>query len=192
MEGKFLCLTLSFKVYTLVLCPCIQLNGTIDKIQSISQQIVSKLNQDCQCGITTAYITAAQLSCDPKEIAHAIYRAQLSSTQNINSTDLASALQQWISSGSASITVDHVQLNLEMSCNAVIDSFSDPVCSAPVPTTERAPVISSAGQVTNGSSSGVTTALISVIIIAVILISVVILAFVIYQRVTSSGKYNLR
>lgn len=182
---------------TIPICPYFfylsQLNGTVNKVQSVSQQIASKLNQDCRCEITTAYITAAQLSCDPQEVTHVIYRARLSSTPDVNSDNLANVLQQWISGGSASIVVDLVQLNLYPTCTVVIESYSDPVCYIPTLTTES-PDVSDIGEIMNNNTgnNSTTNALIAVVITAVILIAVIIMAFVIYQRIISSGKYNLR
>lgn len=168
-----------------------QLSDTRDKIESTSQQVASKLNRDCQCMLSAAYITAAQLSCDPKATTHVIYRARLSSTPDTSSTDLVRLLQEWVTSGRASVTLEFVQLTLEPSCIVRIESLSDPICPAPTTTSE---VPGTSTVVAVESTSNLTVyiiATLAVVAFAMILIVVVICAFMIYQR-RFSGRYNTR
>lgn len=93
----------------------------------MTQEIASRINRDCQCMLDAAYITEYRFSCDPQEGGHVIYRAQLSSTPSTNSTDLIRLLQQWVTSGSASVTLDRI---LDPTCSVMINSFDDPICPA--------------------------------------------------------------
>ena len=48
---------------------------------------------------------------------------------------MISLLLKWITSGTASLTIQHVDLDIDLACDVHIDSFSAPVCSKPPPTT---------------------------------------------------------
>lgn len=161
------------------------MSDTLGKIQSTSQQIALKIKRDCQCTIDAAYITSGRLACDPQETTHVIYRARLSSTPDVSNTGLISFVQQWISGGSASVTLEHVQLNADASCTVVIDSFDDPICPAPAVISEP-PNLPTAN--INNLYIIVTLA---VVIFAIVLIAAVVCGIVIYQR-KFSRKYGFR
>ena len=95
------------------------------------------MNQDCQCAFDAAYITSALLTCDPQGTPHAIFRARLSSFARVNSEDLILLLEDWVSTGSASIVLEFIQLNLDPACSVMIDSFDDPVCISPAVTLDQ-------------------------------------------------------
>ena len=84
--------------------------------------------------VNAAYITAAHLSCDNQEI---IYRARLSSTPVTTDTDLVDFLQEWVSSGSASVIVEQITLELDAMCPVKISSFNDPICPGPTTVKEE-------------------------------------------------------
>ncbi len=166
----------------------IQASDTLGKIQSISQQIVSKLNRDCQCVIDAAYITAAQLSCDPQGTTHVIYRARLSSIPRVSSTDLISLLEEWVTSGSASVTLEFIQLSLDPACGVMITSFSDPLCPAVTleqPNTPTVTVVES-----STTTVYIIAGLAAVILAGVILIVVCACAVLIYR--SKFSKYSVR
>lgn len=164
-----------------------QLRDTLEKIQSTSQQIASKLKRDCQCVIESAYITAAQFSCD-QETTHVIYRARISSTPDVSNVDLLGLLQEWVTSGSASVTLDHIHLDVDASCTVIIDSLSDPLCPFSATTPELLNPATVA--VEESSDNLILYVTPAVVLFAMIVIVVFICAFMIYQRRFSS--YNLR
>ena len=51
----------------------LQFENTFVKVDSILEQVAKKLNRDYQCSLSPAYLTAAQLSCDPKEKSNNIF-----------------------------------------------------------------------------------------------------------------------
>lgn len=151
------------------------------KIQSTSEQIVSQLKHQCQCMLDTTYITAAQFSCDPQETSSIIYRARLSSTLDTSNTELSSFLENWVTSGAASVTLEHIQLDLRPSCATIISNLNDPIC--PLPSTTGTPPNTQIADVARETSTfnlyifiGAGLAFIFVMLIAVIC------AFVIYHR----------
>ena len=164
----------------------VQLSDTAEKIQSTSEQIVSKLKRDCQCMLDATYITAARLSCDSKDTSKIIYRARLSSTPDANNTELSGILKGWVTSGTASVTLEHIQLNLDSSCALIINTLDDPIC----------PIISTTEYPNTTSIVGITDTNTMYIYIGAILGSVVVMfiavvcAFVIYHR--RCAKYNVR
>lgn len=108
----------------------------LDKANTAALEMTSKLVKECQCALSISYFTEGYFSCDSKEISHVIYRAKLSSTVDTSSSKFIELLQGWVSSGTSSLTLDHLQLYLDPSCEVEINSFSDPLCSYEIPTTE--------------------------------------------------------
>lgn len=57
------------------------------------------------------------------------YRASINGNSSTSSSEILRYLEEWISSGTASILVQGLRLDLDSSClPIVIDSFSDPEC----------------------------------------------------------------
>ena len=168
----------------------LQLIDTLEKIQSTSQQIALQLRRDCQCTIDTPYITAAQLSCDPLATGHVIYRARLSSTRDADDAALVQLLQDWVTSGTASITLEHIRLGVDASCGVVISSFQDPVCPLPVTTSDSTPTDIS---VENMSSMTLTVALIAAVLAVILIVAIVIIAvFCVWMKSQRKSAYDLR
>ena len=94
------------------------------------------LHGGCQCSITAAYVTAPQLSCDPNETGDVIFRARLSRTTNVSITSFNDILQEWVTSGTASVVVEALSFDVDATCEVVIQSFDDPICPASVVTPE--------------------------------------------------------
>ena len=84
-------------------------------------------------------------------------------------------------SGIASLTVQHVDLDVDSACDVLIDSFSAPVCSKapPVTFTTPGPVVSVASA---SRESNIIGALVGTILVAVVIIVVVILALHIFKN----------
>ena len=104
----------------------------------------------------------------------------------MTSTRLLEVLQEWVSSGTASLTLDNKQLHLDPSCKVKIDSFSDPLCSFEVPTTETSDEKSLTEQKTQTTSNNLATHIIIILVVvavAMVMIVVIICALFIFQRI---------
>lgn len=167
----------------------IQLSETPEKLQMMSQHIALKLNGDCQCMISAAYITAAQLSCDPQETTSVIYRARLSSTPAVSNRALINLLQDWVDSGSASVTLEFIALNLDATCSVAISSLNDPICPAPSTVTEQH--TSPTGD--TGQSSQTITIIVTVTLAVILAVVVSICGFYLYSsKFWRSRKFKPR
>ena len=160
---------------------------TVNKIASISQQIAQRVRRDCQCALTTDYITAERLTCDDQETTHVIYRARISSAPDVANTDLINNLQLWVTSGGASVTLESIQLNLDPSCAVLISSFDDPICPAPTEPTLPTNSLTNASQ---GLDNNIFIyVILGLVVFVIILIVVLVCAACIWQR--HFRKYRL-
>ena len=139
------------------------------------------MNQDCLCQISAFYITSAKFSCDPQETTDIIFRAQLSSTPNVSDKSLINFLFNWITSGTASLSIQHVDLNIDSACDVRIDSFSAPICSKPPSATFTTQAVSVASVDLNAVSN-IIGALVGTILVAVVIVLVVICALHIFKH----------
>ena len=135
-----------------------------------------------------AYITAAQLSCDPQVSEDVIFRAILSSTAAVSNTDFISILQEWVTSKTAKVAVGGVSLSTDAMCQVLLQSFSDPICPSSTSTT-------SGPKVDENSSStlNIIAPIVGAIGGAVVLILVVIIAIQIFNHChNKGGRYEFR
>ena len=160
------------------------------KINSTSELIVSKLSHYCQCAISAAYITAAQLSCDPQQRTHVIYRARLSSTSDVSIGNFTNFLREWVTTGSASVTLEYVQLNLDATCVVTIDSFDDPICPSAPTTLSQTPTIPAVVKAEISTTNTIIAVAVSVAV-GVIVVVACIIAVIFYQNHFSGGKKRL-
>lgn len=140
--------------------------------------------------IDATYITAAQLSCDPQGTTHVIYRARLSSIPRGSSTDLISLLQEWVTTGTASVTLEYIQLNLDPACSVAIDSFNDPFCPTSAITLEQ-PNTPTVAVVESSTLVYIIAALAALLAVVILIVVVCTCAYFIY-RSKLSRKFNLR
>lgn len=117
--------------------------------------------------IDAAYITSAQLSCDPQETKHVIFRARLSRTPDVSNTQFVAILQEWVTSGSASVTLEHIRLDLDASCNVIINSLNDQICPVPANTPElfNTPTVFAEE---SGSDSTIIIAILAVVLVVLL------------------------
>ena len=88
---------------------------------------------------------------------------------------MISLLLNWITSGTASLTIQHVDLDIDLACDVLIDSFSAPVCSKAPPTTFTTQAVSVAsGEIS--AVSNIIGALVGTILVAIVIILVMICA----------------
>jgi len=96
----------------------------------------------CQCGFTSEDLTEGEFQClsDPEEVT---YRARLSSTTRASSSDIIADIEEWVTSGEASLVVQGVRRPLDSTCHPIaVESFSaqdcGPTTDEPPPTTDEA------------------------------------------------------
>ena len=141
---------------------------------------------DCHCTFTSQYITEGFFSCDSKEITHVIYRAKISSTSYTDSETLIGFIQSRVSSGTASLTLDQLQLYLDPSCVVLINSFSDPLCSFEPPTIKGTERIQAAGSINT-----YIIIILVVVALAMILLVAIIIAFFLYNKINQGSVKHL-
>ena len=149
------------------------------------------MRQRCQCSISAAYITAAQLSLDPQVSDDVIFRAILSSITAVSDADFISILQEWVTSETAKVAVGGVSLNIDAMCQVPLQSFSDPIC--PSSTFEES--TTSGPKVVESSSStlNIVAQIVGAIAGGVVLILIVIIAIQIFNRCRNKGRrYEFR
>ena len=129
--------------------------------------------------ITAAYITASQFSCNSKESTHVIYRARLSSTPSVSSTHLIDFLQEWVITGSASVTLEHIRLNVDSTCNVAISSLDDSICPASTPTSEIPNITANVKE--SSSNTSLIIALLVLVGLMMLVVVVGVCAFLLYQ-----------
>ena len=175
----------------LMLLYVLQLRDTLDKVQFISGEVASELRRRCQCSVSAAYITAAQLSCDPQISDDVIFRAILSSTTAVSDTEFISILQEWVTSKTAKVAVGGVSLNIDAMCQVLLQSFSDPVCpsSTSIESTTFGPKVDES----SSSTLNIVAPIVGAIAGAVVLILIVIIAIQIFNRRHNKGRrYEFR
>ena len=146
------------------------------------------MNRDCLCQISAVYITSAKFSCDSQETKDVVFRAQLSSTPSVNDKSLINFLLNWVTSGTATLTIQHVDLNIDSACDVHIDSFSAPICSKP----PSAQFTTQAVNVASGEINAVSNiigALVGTILVAIVIVLVVICALHIFKHRRQLIKY---
>ena len=167
----------------------LQHTSSFEKIQTITDQTASIINRDCHCQINAAYITEAKFSCDPQETTDVTFRAKLSSTPKISDASMIKLLHNWIISGSASLTIEHVNLDIDSACNVLIGSFSDPICSPAPVVTFTTPADSVNVEESSTTSADIIGPLIGTVLVAVVIILVVICALHIFKNRKQLTKY---
>lgn len=152
------------------------------------------LRGGCQCSITAAYVTVPQLLCDPNELGDVIFRARISRTTDVSIANLVNLLQEWVTSGTASVVVEALSFDVDAACKVVIQSVDDPICSTSVVTSEISATVTLG--VSEGDSSTSTQNIVWPIVGAiaggVLLILVVIIAIQIFNQCRRTRKYEFR
>lgn len=99
---------------------------------------------------------------------------------------MTSLVHKWIISGSASLTIEHVELVVDSTCNVLINSFRDHICS-PAPVVTFSTPTATVEDVSAASS--IIGTLIGTVLVAVIVILVVICALHIFKNRRQLNKY---
>ena len=147
----------------------------------------------CQCSISAAYVTAPQLTCDPKETRDVIIRARLSRTTDTDIANLITILRDWVSSGRATVVVGHLTYDVDATCQVVVQSFSDPICPASVVTSETPTATTQNVMATpdNISIPNIVGPIVGAIAVGVVLILVVVIAIQIFNHYRKTKTYEI-
>ncbi len=169
-----------------------------------------KIEEFCSCGFTASQLLASAefLQClsEPDEIT---YRARLSGTASYTSAGIVADIEEWVSSGEATIVVQALRLSLDSSCQPVgIDSFEDPECEAdlPVPVQTPGPATevpvteipianaTGTGPLDSGSDSSAGVTLIGgiamVVVVLIVAITVAVIVIIVLVLLTRRRRSN--
>ncbi len=143
---------------------------TQEKIDDIQDELQNQINSLCTCGFTPQHITTGELQCFTSS-DEVTYRTRLSGTTSVNSSEILGYLEEWVTSGTASILVLGFRLNLDSSCLPVaIDSLADPECIGTGESDESSDnTIATLGAVGGGIALVLTAAVLLIIVIACLL-----------------------
>ncbi len=90
--------------------------------------ILSAVSEQCECSVAQTYITNGVFDClkgDSTQVV--LYRAMMSAGTESECTMLVSYLEDWISSGKASIVVKGNRLTVDPGCMVEIESLTSDV-----------------------------------------------------------------
>ncbi len=105
-----------------------QMTEVYRKLEDIHDELQKQISALCACEFTPQHITTGELQCFTSS-DEVTYRTRLSGTASVTSSEILSYLEEWITSGNASILVQGFRLNLDSSCLPVaIEALSDPEC----------------------------------------------------------------
>ena len=137
----------------------LQSDDAIEKSSDIIQEVVNELNSRCQCPVEVDQITTAGFICFPESPTAVTFRAKISGSQQVLTSQLISFLEEWTSS-SVLILVQAQLLSVDGSCDVEISSASVPECVATTPSVS--------------TPSGLNVTLISIIAVVVTLLLTII------------------
>ena len=145
-----------------------QSDNAIGKSSDIIQEVVNELNRRCQCSVEVDQITNAGFICFPESPTAVTFRAKISGSQQVLTSQLISFLEEWTSS-SVLILVQAQLLSVDGSCDVEISSASDPECVSVSTTSVSTPTVSTP------SPSGLNVTLISIIaVVAILLLAIIV------------------
>ena len=88
---------------------------------------MTRVEQCCECSITSEYISKTILSCPEEQPEDVIFRARIYSTAKANNIDLIDCLELWVATG-PTINIQNNGIPLDPACTVEIQSFDDAVC----------------------------------------------------------------
>lgn len=111
------------------------------KISDIRTGLLTHLNSQCLCNLTTSHITNEELSCRQGLQNQISYRARIFGANTYSAAGLVQLLQAWVGTGTASIKVGLPRLEVDPSCPVILDNLLAPDCpprmTQPTATTAR-------------------------------------------------------
>ncbi len=143
------------------------------KLEDIRNQLQDKADVLCSCGLTRQHITLEEFRCFSSS-DEVTYRARLRGTASATSTEILGYLEDWITSGTASVVVQRVRLDIDSSCSPfVINSFADPECTSGETSSEKAD---------NSSVTAVIGGVFALLLIIAIIVIVIVVCLVLRHR----------
>ena len=124
------------------------------KISDIRTGLLTHLNSQCLCNLTTSHITNEELSCRQGLQDQISYRARILGANTYSAAGLVQLLQAWVGTGTASIKVGLPRLEVDPSCPVILDNLLAPDCPPGPDTTQ--PTATTARTVSTTVSSETT------------------------------------
>ncbi len=144
------------------------------KLEDIRNQLQDKADGLCSCGLTPQHITLEEFRCFSSS-DKVTYRARLRGTASATSTEILGYLEDWIASGTASVVVQRVRLDIDSSCSpVVINTFDAPECTGGE--------TSSSDKADNSSVTAVIGGVFTLLLIIAITVIVIVVCLVLRRR----------
>ena len=161
--------------------------ATTDKLSDITNTVVQNINQLCQCGLSTEYITESAFQCFPNSEQQVTFRARLHGTAQVTSSQLITYLGTFVSRAESTIAVQGLRLDVDSSCSIAINTFGDPQCTTTTTTSES--IATEAALPDN--TAAIVGGVVAVIVIAVVAVTVIFIVIaVIKSRRGSISLYQ--
>lgn len=90
------------------------------KTNDLEQEIISVLNQQCQCSIDSDQITASRIMCVSESPSSLDFFSTINGTSQVPTIELLGYLQSWLSTSGSMITVQSQQLDVNDDCVVTI------------------------------------------------------------------------
>ena len=177
---------------------CIQdvTGNTTEKLLQVRKGLAEELTQVCpSCGLTFTNIKDDEFSCRGGLTNYIIYRARIVGTDVYSAPGLVSLMQTWISSGSASLSVQSTsRLHLDPTCRTSLDTLRSSDCPmVPEPdikTTEQTkPEVSKPEDIDKGQSAAAATSagevggiIVGALIVILLVVLIVVLSIIVMRR----------
>ncbi len=125
----------------------LQSDNPTGKLESILEELPQEIEKLCGCGFTSQQLTQGEFQC-LSQLEEVTYRARLSGTTSTSNANIIADIEEWVTSGGASLVVQGVRRPLDSTCRPVaVESFSaqecgeggTPLTDATPPTTEETP-----------------------------------------------------
>ena len=156
-----------------------------DKTNDIIQQVVDKLNMQCQCNFNAGQITNAGFRCFPESPTAVTFRAEFTETNQSQALQLSDFLKQWVH-GALIILVQAQPLKVNNACAVIITSFDEGECEVEATTT----VFATASPAPSGSNASLVGGVVgAVVVFTVVAIAVLVALLVFWKRRKKSQAY---
>ena len=158
----------------MILSTLTQFEQTNEKLTDIRREVVSILNDRCQCSLPESHITLEEFDCTSNDI-EVIFRAQLRGMLDDDCDELRTHISEWVEEGSASFRVQGNRLVVTASCTVGNENSEDAVgCSRPTGTTPTSvgTLAEQIDPVVIGAAAGGGTVVILFVIIFIVVVIV--------------------
>ena len=137
--------------------------------------MVQNINQLCQCGLSTEYITESAFQCFPNSEQQVTFRARLHGTARVTSSQLIGYLEAFVSRTDSTIAVQGLRLDVDSSCSIAINTFGDPQCTTTTTTSESIATEAALPDNTAAIVGGVVAVIVIVVVTVIITIAIVVM-----------------